>query len=393
MVIPAELLQVNYAARLRQFLSEQFSEITLLTFKTLLFEGIQQEVVLLLGERNGKAHSGVRTIELEDINDVLSYQHTEFAPEQLKPMSHSTEKWTQYFLDVDEILLLRELRYDARLTMAGQVMEVDVGIVTGLNEFFVLLDSQAQQNGLTDYVHPLVGRSGQLRGLSFTECDWQYQVDQNLPAYLLQAPDVDFDQLPLAVKAYVAEGEKRNYHGGYKCRIRKRWYIVPSVWTPDAFMLRQVHAFPKIVLNQARVTCTDTIHRVRFKPGVDASVVTLAFTNSLTFAFAEVIGRSYGGGVLELEPNEAESLPLPLLGGEQLDLEQLDGLVRAGEIDKVLDITDEVLLRRGLGLGSYETEMLRHIWQKLRDRRIQRKYKRSPNGGPLPAYIETVADG
>ena len=100
-------------------------------------------------------------------------------------------------------------------------------------------------------------------------------------------------------------------------KIRNRWYVVPSVWVPNAFMLRQVHHYPKIILNDADATCTDTIHRVRLRNGTSAKTVAAAFLNSLTFAFSEVIGRSYGGGVLELEPNEAEMLPLPLLGADR----------------------------------------------------------------------------
>ena len=99
----------------------------------------------------------------------------------------------------------------------------------------------------------------------------------------------------------------------------------------------------------------------------------MAFLNSLTYAFSEVIGRSYGGGVLELEPNEAEKLPLPLICADRLDLNELDRHLREGNISTVLDITDEVLLRQGMGLSIEETRMIRRIWQKLRDRRVNRK--------------------
>ena len=138
-------------------------------------------------------------------------------------------------------------------------------------------------------------------------------------------------------------------------------------------MLRQIHTYPKLILNDADATSTDTIHRVKLRNGTSARVVTSAFLNSLTFAFSEVIGRSYGGGVLELEPNEAEKLPLPLVGAEALDLDELDKLLRLGNIDTVLDITDQKLLRNGLGLSAEDTARLRAIWQKLRDRRVNRK--------------------
>lgn len=142
MVIPAELLQVDYAAELRLFLSKSYSKLTLMTFKRLVFDGIQQEVVLLLGERNGDVHTGIRTVELEGLEDLASYEHTDFAHTELKPLDHSTEKWTRYFLDGKEIDLLRDVQQNPFLTTSGNVIDVDVGIVTGLNEFFVVSEQQ-----------------------------------------------------------------------------------------------------------------------------------------------------------------------------------------------------------------------------------------------------------
>ena len=73
-----------------------------------------------------------------------------------------------------------------------------------------------------------------------------------------------------------------------------------------------------------------------------------ASVNSLTFAFAEVLGRSYGGGVLELEPTEAEKLPIPIQGSQAIDFAELHELMLAERIDEALDITDRVLLRGAL---------------------------------------------
>ncbi len=105
MVIPAELFQVSYAAETHRFLSDFYQRITLITFKRLVFEEIQQEVVLLLCERNGNGQSGLRVIEIEDAEVLAGYTHMESC--ELKPMDHSKEKWTQYFLDTEEIQLLR----------------------------------------------------------------------------------------------------------------------------------------------------------------------------------------------------------------------------------------------------------------------------------------------
>jgi adenine-specific DNA-methyltransferase len=374
MVIPAELMQVGYAADLRLFLTDHFSKITLVTFRKLVFEDIQQEVVLFLGERDGQDHAGIRTIELDGINDLIRLPYENFTANHSNKLDHSGEKWTQYYLDPSELYLLRTLRKAPWLTLAGKVLSVDVGIVTGLNEFFVLTEEQAAARGLLEYTRPIVTRSAHLVGIQFTQDDLAANTARQLPARLLILPDVPSDQLPDAVRNYVLAGEQRGVHQGYKCRIRKRWYVAPSAWAPDAFMLRQVHSYPKLILNLTEATSTDTIHRVRFVTERPRQTIVAAFLNSLTFAFTEVIGRSYGGGVLELEPNEADSLPLPLLNAESLDFETLNILVQRGDIESVLDITDEILLIQGLGLSQQDVACLRSAWHRLRDRRINRNH-------------------
>src|SRR5260370_24908105 len=119
MVIPAELLQVNYAAELRYFLSRHYSYITLITFKKLVFDGIQQEIVLLLGERNGSEHTGIRTIELNGIDDLASYEYATFLGAQLKEIDHSAEKWTMYSFAKQELRPLRAFKSNPQLSLAN----------------------------------------------------------------------------------------------------------------------------------------------------------------------------------------------------------------------------------------------------------------------------------
>jgi adenine-specific DNA-methyltransferase len=293
-VIPAELFQVSYAAEVRRFVSEFFQRVTLITFKKLVFPDIQQEIILLLAERSGPGPPGIRVIELDDLADLAQNDAGFLQTSAVKPMDHSTEKWTQYFLDAHEIELLRAVRAHPQLTRSGAVLDVDVGVVTGQNDFFVLTEQQARQHDVPDeYLARLVSRSSQLEAAIFAEDDWRNNAAKQAPAYLLHLPKTNAQHVPPSVRQYILFGEAKNWHTGYKCRMRSPWYAVPSVWTPDAFMLRQVHGYPKLVLNRAGATCTDTLHRVRFK-GHQGSAAVAAFMNSLTLACAEVTGRSYG---------------------------------------------------------------------------------------------------
>ena len=375
MVIPAELLQVKYAEQTRAFLAQHFGAITIVTFRRLVFEGIQQEVILLLAEKTPQIESGIDVIELDDAADLAGYEVNLRARYHLKSINHGEEKWTQYYLEEREIGLLRALKTHPSLTRFGQLGCVDVGVVTGNNSFFVLTEGQVQEYALSDLTLPLVGRTAQLPGLLYTEKDWQTNRQTNILCHLLNLPAVAFNALPDAAKRYVQSGEEREMHTGFKCRNRRMWYLVPTLWPPHAFLFRQIHGYPKLVENRTGATSTDTIHRVRYNQPEHAAQISLAFLNSMTFAFAEVLGRSYGGGVLEIEPNEAEQIPVPFFADVALDLKELDRLERAGEINTILNITDRELLHDRMGLDKGEIETLRQAWRKLSGRRMGRKAK------------------
>jgi len=376
-VLPAELFQVNYAAEIRKFLGESYSKVIIVTFRKLVFEGIQQEVVLFLGEKNGRKSHGINIVETESVGSLadLNLSKKSIAG-TLKVLDSSTEKWTQYFLDETEVELMRKLRKNPAIPVTGDVMSVDVGVVTGQNKYFVLSKEQVREHHLENHTQRILSKSQQIKGVVTTKEDFKHSIDEGYANFLLELPDVEYERLPKYLQQYIDLGEQEDIHEGYKCRIRKRWWVIPSVWIPEAFMLRQVHHYPKISLNECQATATDTVHRVRFTKGTNGEVVAAAFLNSLTLAFSEITGRSYGGGVLTFEPSEAEQLPLPLKGAERLNLSKIDALIRKGDIESVLDMNDKVLLREGLALSEKDVKTLRRIWEKLRDRRL---YRRRPH--------------
>jgi len=379
MIVPAQLFQVNYAAETRRFLSGYYKKLTIVTFRKLAFQDVQQDIVILVGERDNNINEGIKIVELEDITS-LGNRKTDLtklsARNEFKPLDHTRDKWTQYFLDTDEILLLRELRDDYDLTLFGDIVEVDIGVVTGRNSYFVMNEIEAKKRELTPYTERIVCRSSDLEGTHFSNNDLITCAEKGSPTYLFKPPDMPLENLPQSVKTYIEHGEKYKIHKGYKCRIRNEWYQVPSIWIPDAFMLRQIHGYPKIVLNETTATCTDTIHRVKFSNGKLGKEGALAFMNSMTFGFSEIIGRSYGGGVLTLEPNEAERLPIPIEGAGNLDYDMINNLERENRVDELLVMTDEILLRQGLGLTEKKVVMLRNIWKKLSYRRLNMSPKK-----------------
>ena len=102
-------------SRPRAFLARHFGAITIVTFRRLVFEGIQQEVVLLLAEKTPKIESGIDVVEFDDAADLPGYEVKLRARHHLKAIDHGAEKWTQYYLEEREIGLLRALKTHAEL--------------------------------------------------------------------------------------------------------------------------------------------------------------------------------------------------------------------------------------------------------------------------------------
>lgn len=373
MVIPAELFQVKYAAETRIFLSKFFNRVTIVTFKKLVFNDIQQEVVLLLCEKDVATNKGIRVVEVNSLKELEEVSIEKIQKTKTKTLEHDSEKWTKYFLEEDEISLLRRIRGDKRIKAAGIEMDVDVGIVTGRNEFFMMSREAVAKWKLKPYVIKVASKSNHFKGIVFTDVDYETNAIDEQHGYLFLPPSKDFDDLPKACRDYIKYGEEQGFNTGYKCKIRKRWYITPSISSPDAFALRQVNDYPKIIINKTEAASTDTIHRVKLRTKVKPELVALSFLNSLSFAFSEIMGRSYGGGVLTFEPTEIEEIPMPILKNSKIDFKKIDALIRQRKIEDVLDIVDQELLIKQLKFTLTEVKTLRSIWKKLSNRRMNRK--------------------
>jgi adenine-specific DNA methylase len=363
LVLPAELLQVTYAKQLRTFLLSHCEAIWVISFRKLVFEGILQEVVLLLAIR-GQGPASVSTAEASDLGDLDDLVLPEAG---LQAALNDREKWTKYFLSTDLLEAMRWARQDGKLAELKKFAKVDVGVVTGRNSFFTMTETEKRERGLDDHCVPLVSKSAQLAGMAFDEDDLAKQRANDARCWLLA---LDAESTGVQLDAYRQAGLEANVHEGYKCSIRKDWSVVPSVWTPDAFMLRQIHRHPRIVVNQTTATSTDTVHRVRLEPGTSAEKLATAAFNSATFAFAEVLGRSYGGGILELEPTESEALliPSPALVPDDLP-SAVDQLVRDSDLDGARKLVDQKILIDRLGWTEDQVSQLNQAWTILRDRR------------------------
>lgn len=371
-VIPAELLQVSYAQQLREFLAHFYNKINIISFKKLVFPDIQQEVVLLLCEKNGSDSHLIEHLELKDASD-LSTLDVNRLKSPSKKIDFKSNKWTFYFLDQKEIDFLETIAEKRNIPAIEDYANVEVGITTGSNDYFTVPLPVVEAYSLKDYAKPMVGRSVQVNSVIFTKEDWKINTQTKAKAHLLVFPARKEINRHRGANSYISLGESMGINKGYKTGIRDDWFVVPSIKLSDALFIRRNNLYPRLILNEAKAYTTDTMHRVFINKHTNQKAFIASFYNSLSLAFSEIVGRSYGGGVLELMPSEAGKILLPYQTENEGLLSTIDTMMRKKkDIDEILKITNEQTLKQGYGFTDKEIKLSDSIWKKLSARRLNR---------------------
>ena len=376
-VLPAEVLQVSYAKQLREFLSHFYNKINIISFEELVFPRIQQEVVILLCEKDSSDTHRIEHVELHDADDLLELDINKLKRTR-KRIDFKANKWTFYFLDQDEIDLIERIQEQGLVPRLGNYAKVEVGITTGANSYFTVPRSVVREYNLKEFAQPLVGRSVQVSSPIFTRQDWQDNIDKDARAYILTFPSKVELRNHKGALNYIKYGEAIGVNAGYKNSIRPEWQIIPSLRTSEALFIRRNNLYPKLVINEAHAYTTDTMHRVTPHEGILLDALTASYYNSLSLAFSEISGRSHGGGVLELMPSEVEDILLPYDEDNVKLLPIIEKSIRSKEsINDLLKITDDYILENQFGFTKQEIKSLNKIWLKLLNRRLNRGGKRA----------------
>jgi adenine-specific DNA-methyltransferase len=368
MVVPAEIIHVTHAQSLRSYLGRECRRLVIIDPEELWFTDTLQGAVILLAE---KKHSAVDKAEGLGMYPVKGREFLQLDPSALfhAPQSINGKtvegKWTRALLDLETRSLFDEIGEHDEVHRFDDIAEVDVGIVTGANKFFLVADDIVKTYKLGKWAHPMFGRSEHCPGVIYDDRQHAANVTKGSPTNFLWFRENN-GKVDAAAKAYIKFGEAQMLHTRYKCRVRSPWYTVPSVYSTEIGMLKRSHDTPRLILNRIGAYTTDTAYRIRTAQIPEKLVG--CFINPLTALSAELEGRHYGGGVLELIPSEIERLTIPLPSKVSVDLADLDKAIRSLPTHQVLSRQGKVVLG-ALGLSRSKQECVLEGWRKLRDRR------------------------
>lgn len=379
MVVPAEIIHVTHAQSLRSYLGKECRRIVIIDPEELWFDGTLQGAVILMAEKRSgpeQKAEGLGMIPVRGREFLRRRPADVFAAPQ--PINGKTVagKWTRALLDLETRELFDELEAHSDVHRFEDIARVDVGIVTGANKFFLVSDETIEAFGLDKYAHPMFGRSEHCPGVIYDEQQHAANAAKGSPTNFLW-----FDDAPAHMKAgplrYIELGELEKLHTRYKCRIRAPWYKVPSVYSTEVGMLKRSHDTPRLILNRIGAYTTDTAYRIRTRDVAGERLVG-CFLNPLTALSAELEGRHYGGGVLELIPSEIERLLIPLPADADVDLKTLDASIRTRPTHETLEQQGKAVLG-ALGISAAKQGSVLEGWRKLRDRRHRTSTEELPH--------------
>jgi adenine-specific DNA-methyltransferase len=366
LVLPGSVLHADYARPLLAAFAADRGEVQLIRIGERLFPGVQERTVLLLIDRAKPGGGQVvyrRIANLAGLSRALLRETPRARPDRKKAAAGSTDLWLPWRLTGAEIDIWDELCASDCVFSLGELAKIRIGVVTGANSFFIRSKSEAAKLGKAVGSVPIVSRGAWLK-----VARWNPEAQAgvaDLPSRLVIFPNSD-RRLTEAAQSELRRAERDEIHLRSHCARRDRWQAITDVAVPDLF-LPYMGSRPRwLVPNEAGATCSNAIHRVWLQPGTGVSAETLAAASWTTLyrLSAELAGRSYGGGVLKLEPNGAVKLRVAAISAPGL-LTEIEEALRVDGCAGATRVADRRILHERLGVSGSELAMMSRAASRL----------------------------
>lgn len=312
-IVPTEMFSVNYGQAVKRYLCRQSTirRVHFFDSELQLFDQAVVSSMIVVLRRAKPARDATVTLtwgasECPDTRMVVPHRDLEN-----KRRWDIPDAWTASPADTGTM---------------SDYFDISRGFATGANKFFVIGEDKARDLDpafLTPVVPP-PRRLARVATIPATDSG-----DVALPAgkrqYLFTCSESEATlrrQFP-RTWAYIEQGERRNVHRGYICNKRPRWWSIgPFSRAPllCTYMGKRSKDRPpiRVLANHSNATVTNNFLVMRPRPEsawieVPAAATALdavaAELNRIVQSCAEERGRTYGGGLIKVEPGELRKFP------------------------------------------------------------------------------------
>ncbi len=359
-ILPWTFLHADYAKHVRIFLLEKFGSINVFIIGRRLFEGTEERVIVLLANEFGHNSSNISVSHSLDIPCLPVHWHF------LAKDTWIDTPWNALTSNEAPIVLSSATRYYG-FEPLGRFAKIRIGTVTGANGFFTLERRKAEAMNLPgDVLVPIAKRSNQLDRFIVSTKDRIHDVMLLIPEDYV---------LPRKLKSYIAEGQGRGLNNRYHTGKRAKWYCVNKETAPDAFLPYMTKEVPFLAMNPERCLSTNTIHGLYFADTVCAEMkqwIQMSMLTSPSQLSIEMSARTYGGGVLKIEPSDAARILVYTGNGKMPPAyfyNKLNRLLIKGERLAAIHAADDWFVTNGL-LSQEIAESANKCYTTMRNLRL-----------------------
>lgn len=187
------------------------------------------------------------------------------------------------------------------------------GIATGANEFFFLTRKRALELEIpSEFLIQAIGRTRDVSGDTISEDRLRELDGSGRPTLLLSLDSRALDGFPATVREYLRQGEAIGLPSRTLIASRRPWYKMETRLAPSylfAYLGRRRARFVRNIAGIVPLTGFLCVYPRKTEPDY-VEKLWHVLSHPDTVANLSLVGKSYGGGAIKVEPRALERLPL-----------------------------------------------------------------------------------
>ncbi|HRJ55786.1 MAG TPA: N-6 DNA methylase [Anaerolineales bacterium] len=359
-VLPGSFLHADYSNQVRKILQHRFKRILSIVVGSRLFieDGTEEISIFLLGD--GYLPNAVDTCKTSFAFANSTQEVPQIINAWEQDQIESNTITLASLMPLSTQIIYKKLELDSCTISLGDIFDIRIGIVSGANDFFIMNKNEWKKHRFPNTYETLIlTRFKDTNGLEFTSKDMKAKLEAGSKNILFDTSRSK--QISKSAKRFLDQfPAERLQATTFQRRGVDAWHRFNDNKVPDAYLPYMNNEGPRFVINKARATSTNSVHRLfyfnkqKIPGGKELILKQTAISLLSTFSqlSAELEGRVYGAGVLKHEPSEAKKIKLimkkKITHQDVVEInevyKQIDKKLREHKIEEARDLADNFSL-------------------------------------------------